>query len=341
MAKKEANTKNNAFRHINELIRAHRDSNVLFAAFELGVLEHVSGKFRSVKELSAELKIAEDGLSRLITALCALGLVWEHKKKFSLADPYDRFLDPKSPEYIGGLIKHEIHFQKRWLSLPKSVKTGQPVKKLKQRRNRMETHRFIKAMAAIGHRSAPQVLERIPFKGDEHLLDLGGGPGKYMEAFCQNYPKMELTLFDQPETIQLVKKNFASHKFCQRMHFISGDLLNDKYGKAYDVIFVSNVIHIFGQDELYKIFLKCHQALKPSGRLLIKDYFLTNGGSGTKFTTLFSLHMLLSSANGRCYTEQQLSKILEKAKFKRGKTIAITEDSIVLEGIRLNNNKNH
>jgi cyclopropane fatty-acyl-phospholipid synthase-like methyltransferase len=224
---------------------------------------------------------------------------------------------------------------KRWIQLSASIKSGKPVKKTDEQTNPEDTQRFIKAMANIGQRNAPIMLEKIHFSGNERILDLGGGPGKYIEKFCDKYPEMQVALFDQPETIRKAQSALSKHRCYKNINFISGDFLEDSLGKDYDVIFSSNVIHIFGPKEVKIIFDKCYQALKSGGRLLIKDFFLNNENTGPEFTTLFSLHMLLSTNGGRCYSEGEMISLLENSNFVHGRTTKLTESSVVIEGIKI------
>jgi len=324
----------NGFEQINDIMRAYRKTNVLFAAYDLGVLDKVSSHPVELDDLARELNISEIGLARLISALCAMGIILHDNNSYSISPEYDKYLDPRSPNYIGGLMKHEIHLQKRWMQLSESVKSGLPVKNLDKPVKPEDTNRFINAMANIGQRTAPIMIDQIHFNGKEHLLDLGGGPGKYMEKFCERYPDMRVTLFDQPETVSAAKESLSTHKYFKNMHFIKGDFFKDELGKEYDIIFSSNVIHIFGPKELQTIFDKCYQALKPGGRILIKDFFMNREYTGPEFSSLFSIHMLLSSENGKCYSENDMIDLLEKSKFSHGQTIALTKSSLVIEGFK-------
>jgi ubiquinone/menaquinone biosynthesis C-methylase UbiE len=325
---------NNGFDHLDEIIKAYRRTNVLFSAYQLGVLDKLSSQAIDSQILAGEIKISHKGLLRLLSALCAMGIILKKNNRYMVSNEYKKYLDPNSANYIGGLIKHEIHLQNRWMQLSESVKTGNPIKNIHEQVNPQDTNRFINAMANIGQRSAPIMLEKIRFSGNEHLLDLGGGPGKYMEKFCSRYPDMHVTLFDQPETISAAKKLLLKHKKFKNIHFIEGNFFEDNLGRNYDVIFSSNVIHIFGANELQIIFNKCYDALKSSGRLLIKDYFLNNDYTGPEFSSLFSIHMLLSTEEGKCYSEEEMITLIEKSHFKYGQTIDLTESSKIIEGIK-------
>ena len=114
-------------------------------------------------------------------------------------------------------------------------------------------------MATVGRHTSAENIKKIQLNGDEHILDLGGGPGRYLEAFCDLHPQVRVTLFDQPDTIRYAKKLLAGHRGFTRMSFKKGDLFNSSYGKDYDVIFISNVIHIYPADDILQILKKCHE----------------------------------------------------------------------------------
>ena len=120
----------NGFDQLNEIMRAYRETNVLFAAYELGILDNISSHSIEFDDLTRDLNLSEKGLGRLLSALCAMGIIIQKDNSYTIAARYGKFLDPESASYIGGLIKHEIHLQKRWMQLSESVKSGLPVKKL-------------------------------------------------------------------------------------------------------------------------------------------------------------------------------------------------------------------
>ena len=325
-----------SFDQLSQLFRAYRKSHAIFTAYKLGVFNRISKNPVEIDTLVKELGLSRKGLLRLLSVLCALGIIKKDIDVYTLSADYEKLLSPNSPDHIGGLIDHEIHLNKRWGKLSESVKSGKPVKKVEVQTNSIDTQRFIRAMAAIGQRAAPILLEHVGLRGTEHLLDLGGGPGIYAQKFLDEYPNLQITLFDQPETIKVAQTELSNHASFRNINFISGNFLNDPIGENYDIIFSSNVIHIFGSDALKSLFEKCYLALKEGGRILIKDFFFNDDYTGPVFTSLFSLHMLMSTESGKCYSESDMISLLESSKFSHSRSIKITENSKVIEGIKQN-----
>lgn len=325
---------NDGFEHLNDILRAYRKSHVLFVAHELEVLSRICNHSMNSEELAKVLGVSKNGLERLLSALCAFGILEKDREAFKVSTQHAKFLDPQSSDYIGNLIDHEIHLHKRWRNLSESVISGMPVKKTVQPDKPEDTQRFIKAMSNIGHRTAPMLIEKVTFKGDESLLDLGGGPGQYVEQLSNRYPDMKITLFDQPDTVKAAQTVLSRHQNFKNIQFLIGDFLEDSLGKNYDVIFSSNVIHIFGPEDVQQIFDRCHQAMNTGGRLLIKDFYYNNEHTGPEFASLFSIHMLLSTEGGQCYSEKEMISLMEKSNFSHKRSVKLTENSMVIEGIK-------
>jgi ubiquinone/menaquinone biosynthesis C-methylase UbiE len=335
MAKKKSEKLQEAYEQIDRLSHAYRYSQVIFTAYESGLLEVLSrSKDRSPEEIAGAANLSEKGVTRILTALCALNIADKKQGRFKLAGPYRQLFNPDADNYLGGMFDHEIHLQKRWTNLLQSIKSGEPAKKTDQKRTIQDKNRFIKAMATLGRRSSPQVIYKLNLKDNQHILDLGGGPGLYMESFLAPFSHTKVTLFDQPETIRFAKKRLATHPSFERMFFQEGDMLKDDYGKNYDIIFISNVIHIFSLKQIRHILKNSHKSLKPAGRVFIKDFFLNEHQTGPVFSSLFSLHMMLSTEHGGCYRVSEIMDLLRETGFRRGRQIKFKKNSQILEGIK-------
>jgi hypothetical protein len=291
--------KSKGIEFLEEIMRSYRLSHVIFAAFEIGLFKSLTKRKKTISDLAEELQVSSRGLEMLMPALVALSILKREGNFYNVVKKFKAQLDPDSVDYIGGLINHEIHLSKRWPYLAESIRSGKPVKKSEMDNDSDRTRRFIRAMENIGQRSASIFIEKVPFRGDEQVLDLGGGPGKYLMKLCESYPGIQITLFDQPETIKMAQTHLATHPDYNRMRFIAGDIFNNTWGKIYDVILVSNVIHIFGEEEIQSLFLKCNHSMQKNGRLLIKDMIMNSNHNGPLFTTVFALHMLLSTETGK------------------------------------------
>jgi len=326
--------KTSSFDKLNEGLRAYRISHVIFTAFEIGVFSQLAKNSLSCLALSKLLKVSRRGLKPLLDSLVALQILEFDKPKYYLSLQLIEYLSPSSNQYIGNLIAHEIHLSQRWKNLSQSVKTGNPADDKSKPPDKTSVMRFARAMSTIGQRSAELVTGAVSFRPNEHVLDLGGGPGQYQKSLCEKHENINVTLFDQDETIKIAREEHKNHPAADRMHYISGDFFIDGIKGKYDTILVSNVVHIYGPEEIADLFSRCHNRLNKNGRILIKDFILTRKTEQLPFTHLFALHMLLSTETGRCYSYREIKELLSKSGFRIGNKHQLTETSLLIEGIK-------
>jgi hypothetical protein len=321
-----------AFNQLSEHLRAYRISRALFSAYETGLFDALSESPLSETDIIKKIKLSKRSINPLLGFLKSLGIVTVQNSKYQISRDYLPYLSPSSGRYIGNMMAHEIHLSKRWQNLTGSIRSGEPVKEKKDRERPENVSLFINAMSALGKRSAKIFCENVPFSHNETVLDLGGGPGEYQRQLCEKYSDITVTLFDQKETIKVARNTNLSHPENKRMKYIEGDFLNDELNGPYNSIILSNIIHIYDGPVLTEILQKCHHSLQINGRILVKDFIITEETEKRPFSHLFGLHMLLSTDSGKCYRLEELADIMSNAGFAQGPVYQITETSLVIEG---------
>src|SRR3712207_9275977 len=89
--------------------------------------------------------------------------------------------------------------------MPEILKSGSPAEEdPEQGSEGMETFIYsMRRLARPGARAvAALLLSRLP--KNAHILDVGGGPGTYAEAFVEGGARV--TVFDLPEVVELMKE---------------------------------------------------------------------------------------------------------------------------------------
>ena len=69
-------------------------------------------------------------------------------------------------------------------------------------------------------------------------------------------------------------------KHGRRLSYLPLDFLKDEISGPYDVIWFSNVLHIYSAEDNQRVFQEMSSALNPGGRLLIQDAFLVDPHDG-------------------------------------------------------------
>jgi SAM-dependent methyltransferase len=93
-------------------------------------------------------------------------------------------------------------------------------------------------------------------------------------AFLAKNPTLRATVCDRPAALDVAKEIAATHKAAARLSYVPLDIMMEDIPGTYDVIWYSNVLHIYGPKDNEALFRRVLTALNPGGRLLIQDAFL-------------------------------------------------------------------
>ena len=309
------------FEEFRDALVAYRLPRVLITALELDLFTAIGPKKSQVSELAAALKVSERGLAILCRNLAAVGLLRKSGDTYWNSKLAARALNAGSPAYRGAYLELLRNHWADWSCLTGSVKTGLPVD-----HDEPEEPGYREQFTwAMHHRSlevAPKVAAQVNLKGARTLLDLGGGPGTYAMAFLAKNPQLRATVCDRPAALEVARKIAATHKASHRLSYQPLDFMQDPIAGQYDVIWYSNVLHIYSPDQNQALFRLALPALSPGGRLIVQDAFLHDREGLYPFEAgLFAVTMLLFTETGNTYSLADTVRWLREAGFERVRPI--------------------
>jgi SAM-dependent methyltransferase len=197
---------------------------------------------------------------------------------------------------------------------------------------------------AMHHRTletAPAIAAQVNLRRAKTLLDLGGGPGTYAMAFLARNPQLRATVCDREAALDVAKEIAATHGAGRRLSYLPLDFTKGPIPGTYDVIWYSNVLHIYSPEDNQAIFRRALNALTPGGRFIIQDAFLHDReGLYPAEASLFAVSMLLFTESGNTYSVVETTRWLKDAGFGRVKLLRVkkgTEDweDGILEAVTL------
>jgi trans-aconitate 2-methyltransferase len=107
-----------------------------------------------------------------------------------------------------------------------------------------------------------EVLDRLPLRGDERVLDAGCGSGRVTAELASRLPRGQVVAVDS--SAAMVAR--ASQALGPGAEVIQSDLLDLELAEPVDAVFSTATFHwILDHDRL---FARLHAALRPGGRLL-------------------------------------------------------------------------
>ena len=130
-----------------------------------------------------------------------------------------------------------------------------------------------------------------------------------------------MTVLDLPPVVQLMKGKAEKAGIAM----FPGDFNLGLPPGPFDLVYLGNICHIFGETENRELFRKVSQVLVPGGRIAIVDMV-----RGTNpFAAVFGVNMLVNTANGGTWALDQYTDWLAGAGFLDVKLVEVAGRQII------------
>jgi SAM-dependent methyltransferase len=301
---------------IREFAASFQKSRILLSGFELDVFTNIDESGTTNNQIANNLHLDEHACERLLNALVSLGFLSKQNQLFfNTADSYI-FLSKKSSYYLGGLM-HSNHLWNTWSNLTQVIKTGNSARPAEiNERGEEWLFSFINAMHDRAKKQAPQQLANIDLSEIKSILDIGGGSGAYSMEFVSKKPEIEATVFDLPNVVPITKKFLDKEGFSDKIKTHAGDYSTDDLPKGFDLVFLSAIIHSNSLEANHKLIRKCYNSLYKNGKIIIQDWIMNNDRTQPVSGAIFAINMLVGTEAGDCFTEQEVTEMLNASGFK-------------------------
>jgi SAM-dependent methyltransferase len=290
---------------------------ILGCAKQQGILEAVADGRHSPDEVADQLEMNPRAVYALLSALAEMGILAEEDNRYRLLKEHrEPLLDRSNPDYAGGLVAHRFELIRNWGQMPEILKTGSPIEGDRaQGPESKETFIYsMRRLAKPGVRTvADLLLSRLP--ENPHILDIGGGPGTYAEAFTEG--GAQVTVFDLPEVIELMKE----HLDAAGISAVGGDFNEGLPEGPFDAAYLGSVSHIYGPQENLALIKRVADSLAPGGLIAIRDFLrgLSKGAA------LFGVNMVVNTESGNTYSEEEYRGWLSATGFEGIEVLPIPE----------------
>lgn len=149
-------------------------------------------------------------------------------------------------------------------------------------------------------------LEPVDWRGEETVVDVGGGNGSLLVELLNRQPGLRGIVFDLPETVR------DETALGPRIEFVEGSFFESV--PEGDVYILSTILHDWDDEPATAILRTIHAAARPESRLLILDQVVPIGSepSGGKWRDL----LMLAVVGGKERNEAQWRELLAAGGFK-------------------------
>ncbi|OQW36503.1 MAG: hypothetical protein A4E19_15170 [Nitrospira sp. SG-bin1] len=308
------------------------ETKILLTAVKLDVFSAIDERPKSAQDIAGRLHADPHTFALLLNALVAMKLLTKEGDLYGNSSTSLKHLARHSPQYVGHLLLlHDAEWN-NWGKLEETIRTG---------RRTVDRHVFetdpelgsnvLTVLNRIGQQSGPDLAKRLELGGRERMLDLGGGAGTNAIAFCQVFPDLRATVFDLPATLKLTEKTVKNAGLDSRIALLPGDFNRDQLGGPYDVVLMSDILHYQTFQMNQQLVNKVFGSLASDGRLVIKDRFLDESGTGPAWTTAFAVHILVNTQQGSCFHASEAMQWLHAAGFV---SVVELEKTAVVQGLK-------
>ena len=171
-------------------------------------------------------------------------------------------------------------------------------------------HSFDEALAIISARKA----------GTINILDVGGNTGRFALKAVASNPDLHVTVCDLPQQITLMRKAIAGKPGAERIDAAPMNLLDKAQAfptdKRYDVIWMSQFLDCFGEEEIVSILSRAAKILAPDARIYImetlwdRQQFAPAAFCLTQTSLYFTA---LANGNSKMYNTDDMTRLIHAA----------------------------
>ncbi|MBW4698901.1 MAG: methyltransferase [Aphanocapsa lilacina HA4352-LM1] len=246
-------------------------SKALIAATQAGVFQQLRDTPKTAVELARATHCSLHGMQVLLESLEGFGFVHRRSDKYRLTKEATCWLDGDGAvaESLMQLVRDNLQLLK-----PEDIAESSPPGSRGEPRSPACWNDYLAMIKNGGHQSAPQLVQWAKLDpAPQHLLDVAGGSADNSLAFCGRYPGLRADILELPEAARQGRRKIAEAGLSGHIRYIEGNLFETDWGKGYDLVLLSNVLHVLSARQCEAILAKAFRTLQPGGRVIINDLF--------------------------------------------------------------------
>jgi len=324
------------FQYLEDVSTAYWFSEVLFAALDLNIFEHIDHGSCKIDNLAEKISCKEKELYRLLRVLCRMKLLHKVEDKWFNSQLAGKYLVSDSPSYIGNFLFYRQYLQSNWKKLVEKISFDKKGRKKTIDINdsyEKRTFYYVRAMDELMREKAWEISKILSHEiWKPEILDVGGGAGALSRVLVKSNNNVKATLFELPEVVKAASKLYPFESDWFNIKTMEGDFRKYAFKpcQSYDLILFSNLFHIYNAEDTNKLLKKAVSLLKPGGIILIHDYFADRLGPSPYKGALYDLNIMLNTFEGECHESSQIIKGLKKAGMIKIKVRDLSSDSSVI-----------
>ena len=160
-------------------------------------------------------------------------------------------------------------------------------------------------------------MEIISANKTRHLLDVGGNTGRFAMRCVGYNPTIEVTICDLPQQIGLMREATKGQPGAERIHGVGMNILDEANAfptdKRYDVIWMSQFLDCFSEQQIVSILRRAAAILDNDSRIFIMETLWDRQDyvPAAMSLTMTSLYFTaLANGNSKMYNTDDMVRLI-------------------------------
>jgi SAM-dependent methyltransferase len=291
------------------------------AALELQVWTRIASGTNSAHQIAQEHGWDVTGTCRLLDALCSMKLLDKDERGYQLVPIAKAYLVAGTRNYVGDLLLADMGWEGNG-KLADAICTGKrPIVSdwtsggigalwaSYGKSSYLRPEKAIEGNVEIWRLLDIAATERL------RVLDVACGSASMTLALANQNPRVMLTLNDWPAVVDAALAVAEELGIKRQIASLPGDIRTVDFGKdQYDLIWIGDILHFFGPEEIVRTLKRLNQALIPGGLLVVKETVVDEARRENTWLQA-SLWLFGVSIEGNMYTPSEWTGFLKQAGF--------------------------
>jgi len=282
----------------------------IMAATQLGIFDALERGPLTAEEVARRCDTDAAATGKILRSLVSADLLRVDGDGYRLAPVAAKWLRADSPRSLRDSVLFNFVEMDILGHLEDYVRTG----------TALDVHRldvapevldlYHRGMCSRAGLSVAEVARRTPVpKGARDMLDIGGSHGLYSTAICRRHRGLRAVILELPAAIDHAAPLLAREGMGDRVTHRAGNVLTEDLGSdAYDLVFLSQIVHHFDADANRDLAARIARALRPGGVMVIQEVIRTAVPTAAgQMAGLFDLYFALTSEAGTWACEEMAS----------------------------------
>ena len=304
-----------------QAINAFQLTEAIRSAIELDIFTAIGAGHTTAEAVASHCGIAERGARILCDFLVVNGFLSKSGNQYSLSEHSAKFLDRKSPAYMGSCTEFLLtdDIRQNFRDLTNAVRHGGCQHTYAHSPESPVWVAFARSMAPMMMMASQELAEIV--LGNERrslkVVDIAAGHGLFGIAVLRANPKAEVTAVDWKNVLEVAQENAKKFGVADRYKTLAGSIFEVDIGTGYNLILVPNFLHHFDEPTIALLLNKLHRALKPGGKVATLEFVPEEDRVRPAVPAAFALIMLAETPAGDAYTRSELEHMFKRAGFSR------------------------